>query len=777
MKKYKMLIAIFIVFVFSPLFHIGAIYGYMIDSDQKTNQISLSDKTSYTVIHEQMNLDGRTYTEYSSETVNNVSLGTIVSPEVLSFTGFDSPERKTVTINSYNHIIIKYQYNRKSFNLTVNGSNYVTPSTATGSYLYGTEINLVADPTDEHGNQFVKWSNGETNINYTFTMTDNVTIFPVYEQSYLVTFEPNNGASKTTKPVIKTEAVGTMPNVKYNDCVGETGDYLTRQCTYFYQFEGWYKEPTFENEVNEAFVPTGDITLYAKWDKIYYGYYGSKVFDGTANSYIDTEIALFNEAHADKDFVITFTVDTNNGYNNSNGDRGTIFADMNEVGEPFQGVHFFTKNNTNYTMNVNVQGSKKKDNNTGYITGQKVVIKKVNGYVYYSYNDGLDVLINNFSTFSPHYDRTATFGAGKNAQGNIYRYFIGTLSDMSVEIKDRDSYIIHYDANGGTGTMPDQIVEINRTVDLSANSFTYADGSFGGWNTEPDGSGTSYTNRESITNLLAKDEEITLYAQWIPTIHYYVHFEANGGTGTMPDQRFNYDSIPVPLDAYDFTRPGYIFKGWNTAADGSGTAYQDEEQVCDLTDVPDGIVTLYAQYRRIAYENSGDIVFDGTANTFIDTGVNVFSTTNFNKDFEIRFTFKSIDSDVFDYTPEQPTMFNVKDESNNKYPGFNIRFNGGVNTMTPTYRWGGNTVNKPSSGIATSNAPIEFVYRRVGNNITMEYSYGGNTYRENLFNQTSWTLNQDFATNVAFGGYFNSSNQPGRFFKGTLADIIIIIDE
>ena len=44
-------------------------------------------------------------------------------------------------------------------------------------------------------------------------------------------------------------------------------------------------------------------------------------------------------------------------------------------------------------------------------------------------------------------------------------------------------------------------------------------------------------------------------------------------------------------------------------------------------------------------------------------------------------------------------------------------------------------------------------------------------------NQGNWSLNQPFTTNVAFGGYFDSNNNPGRFFKGTLADIRIIMEE
>ena len=46
-----------------------------------------------------------------------------------------------------------------------------------------------------------------------------------------------------------------------------------------------------------------------------------------------------------------------------------------------------------------------------------------------------------------------------------------------------------------------------------------------------------------------------------------------------------------------------------------------------------------------------------------------------------------------------------------------------------------------------------------------------------MYSQNSWNLNQAFATNVAFGGYFDGSNQPGRFFKGTLADMIILMDD
>ncbi len=775
MKRIRLSIVLLIMSI-SSLFLVRDIYGiFTITTMPDVNIITISQAASYTVIHETMDLNGTTYTEYSRSTGTGL-IGDTVSPSVLTLTGFDSPSVQTVILDVFEKTIT-YRYPRKQYTLTINNSSLVTTSTPSGTYYYGQQIHLVADATDGNGNSFTKWSDNTTNRDYTFTLTGNKTIEPIYASGYIITYQPNNGDSPIVDIVGQNQPLGTLPTVTNDDCVGSTGDYHTRGCTYFYRFEGWYTEPGFVNRVDSSFVPTGDMTLYAKWNKLYFENAGS--FTCTGSNSIDTDMQLFNQLNADKDFVIKFTVDQNNGFTSSSGDRGAIFADMSEVGEPFPGITFFTYNNTSYTMNINVQGHKVKDANTGYVTGQSVEIKKELGKVYYSYNGGTPVQINDFSNFNNYFNNKATFCAGTDKNGAIYRYFKGTLSGMSVELKDFPSYTIHYDANGGTGTMPNQKINLGQAPTLDANLFSMAGHSFGGWNTAPDGTGTSYPDLYQITSDLGQDGDyITLYAQWIAPEHFYVHFDANGGTGTMNDQEFTISDPAVPLTQNAFTRTGYVFRGWNTAADGSGTHYDDEEAVRDLSIIDNDVVTLYADWWKIEYNHPGDAVFDGTANTFIDTGVNIFSSTNINKDFEIRFTFKSVDSDIFQVSPTQPTMFNAKDESNNKYPGFNVRFDGNINTINPSYRWGGNTVKVPTSGIATSHVPIEFVYKRQNGVITMQYSYQGFTSQVyTTINQSSWTLNQPFATNVAFGGFFDSNNQPGRFFKGTLADMIIIMDE
>jgi uncharacterized repeat protein (TIGR02543 family)/LPXTG-motif cell wall-anchored protein/prepilin-type processing-associated H-X9-DG protein len=76
---------------------------------------------------------------------------------------------------------------------------------------------------------------------------------------------------------------------------------------------------------------------------------------------------------------------------------------------------------------------------------------------------------------------------------------------------------------------------------------------------------------------------------------YKIVFNANGGTGAMDDQAMTYD-VRANLSANAFTRTGYTFSGWNTAADGSGTSYVDGNSVVNLTTVHNGTVTLYAQW-------------------------------------------------------------------------------------------------------------------------------------------------------------------------------------
>ncbi len=75
---------------------------------------------------------------------------------------------------------------------------------------------------------------------------------------------------------------------------------------------------------------------------------------------------------------------------------------------------------------------------------------------------------------------------------------------------NKKTYTVSYNSNDGSGTMADQTFEADTEQALSTNVFTRDDYTFNGWNTSADGTGTSYSDKESIT----VTEDMTLYAQW-----------------------------------------------------------------------------------------------------------------------------------------------------------------------------------------------------------------------------------------------------------------------
>jgi len=125
------------------------------------------------------------------------------------------------------------------------------------------------------------------------------------------------------------------------------------------------------------------------------------------------------------------------------------------------------------------------------------------------------------------------------------------------------------------------------------------------WNTKSDGSGKSYSENGGIlakdfADLKDSDKSVTLYANWKPN-NYKVRYNGNGATsGTMTDSSHVYDTVNS-LTKNAYARTGYTFTGWNTKADGKGTAYVDGDSVKNLTASKDGVVTLYAQWKANRY--------------------------------------------------------------------------------------------------------------------------------------------------------------------------------
>ena len=154
---------------------------------------------------------------------------------------------------------------------------------------------------------------------------------------------------------------------------------------------------------------------------------------------------------------------------------------------------------------------------------------------------------------------------------------------------------VSYDANGGVGTMESVTGDVGSEIVIQQSGFTRSEYTFTGWNTQADGKGTAYKAGDSFT---LTDIDTVLYAQWSKNApaQVKVSYNANGGVGTMESVTGDVGS-KIVIRQSGFTRSEYTFTGWNTQADGKGTAYK----AGDSFTLTDKDTVLYAQWSK----NSG----------------------------------------------------------------------------------------------------------------------------------------------------------------------------
>ena len=187
-------------------------------------------------------------------------------------------------------------------------------------------------------------------------------------------------------------------------------------------------------------------------------------------------------------------------------------------------------------------------------------------------------------TLARLHNTNGTYTETKGSQaGDTYLVYDGIWALKKNNIK------ITFNANGGTGEMAALMANPGYDKQLSSNTFTREGYTFTGWNTKADGTGTGYADGATVKF----DVDTTLYAQW--TQNPVITFDANGGKGIMGTQTVN-PGVSAALPANTFTRADYDFAGWNTKADGSGTAYADKATIAVSANT-----TLYAQWTLHKY--------------------------------------------------------------------------------------------------------------------------------------------------------------------------------
>src|SRR5512133_213261 len=192
---------------------------------------------------------------------------------------------------------------------------------------------------------------------------------------------------------------------------------------------------------------------------------------------------------------------------------------------------------------------------------------------------------------------------------------INTLNTTKIiKIKYVPSYAITYNGNGNSlGAIPIDtgkyatgatVAVKGNTGNLVKTGFTFA-----GWNTAADGSGTAYADGSTFN---MGTSNVTLFARWTQNPTFTVTYDGNTNTaGTVPSDAGKYEAgtlVTVKENTGALVKTGFTFAGWNTAADGSGTAYA----MGSTFNMGTGNVTLFARWTQ---NPTFTVTYDGNTST------------------------------------------------------------------------------------------------------------------------------------------------------------------
>ena len=204
-----------------------------------------------------------------------------------------------------------------------------------------------------------------------------------------------------------------------------------------------------------------------------------------------------------------------------------------------------------------------------------------------------------------------------------------------------NSYTISYEGNGSTtGSTANSTHYYGVAKALTSNGFAKEGYTFDGWNTQADGTGTSYTAGQSVSNLSSSQgATVTLYAQWKQVIT----LDDNGGTSdghvTVYYKRNSVSNFSEAV------KSGYTCKGYYTATSegykifaastGALSSYSTDISSYVNSDgkwIYNGTPSLYAQWTANSYTisfNADDASRVGTA-TNVQASVTVtYDAKNF----------------------------------------------------------------------------------------------------------------------------------------------------
>lgn len=219
-----------------------------------------------------------------------------------------------------------------------------------------------------------------------------------------------------------------------------------------------------------------------------------------------------------------------------------------------------------------------------------------------TYNQGQPVTIQNKGTLERAGHTFAGWNTRADGQGQDYventSFTIGTEKLKLYAKWTPNSYNVTFDSNDGSAITMQQVMYNTQASTPTAPS--KQGHTFVGWYKD-----MAFTAPWNFATDVVT-EAITLYAKWTMNPTYTVTYDKNGATGgTVPQDNKTYeekDNVTVQGNSGQLVRTNYMFKGWNTSADGKGAFYTANTTF----GMGQTNVTLYAEWTAKPPTTGGD---------------------------------------------------------------------------------------------------------------------------------------------------------------------------
>lgn len=420
------------------------------------------------------------------------------------------------------------------------------------------------------------------------------------------------GSNAPGTPASQTVPYNTAAADKSGWAAGDTGKIPG------YRFDGWYTAPNGGNKYDFNTPLTGNVTVYAHW--VGNGYTVRFAGNGATGGNTPDQAFQYNigqNLHRNG-FVrdgYTFTgwkrADNQQAY----GDGQWVTNLTTQPNGIVTMVAQWSANEAHIRYNPNPpagkttggQGTPNWDGHTGDTPTIGQNGWTIDGYTFAGWATSPD---GSGARYAP--------GARWTANGTLTLYAQWTPGQASLT----------YDGNGATGGKTDpQTGKTDEKINVRDNGFTRDGYTFVTWNTQADCKGNAVKPNSEWTLRGSS----TLYACWAGNAQTLT-YHGNGATGGNTAAQSGKTGDELTTNANGFARDGYTFVRWDTAKDGSGTAYgEGKNGVSQYVMKPAGN-DLYAIWKAnpatIQYRNDWPNTTGSTPDTTGNTGDTVTISQN-----------------------------------------------------------------------------------------------------------------------------------------------------